>query len=591
MSYLLSQVKTLLREPQAFARFGSNPRLRGYQKGVMDAVCHSVLNELGLSHVVLFPRQSGKNELQAHLEVYLMTLLSQHPVEMVKVTPTIEPQAQTGMRRFERIAKHNPLIQGAWKKEGKRGFRIGQARMTFLSAAPGSNIVGATASGLLEVDEAQHVSIQKFDRDVSPMSASTCATHVFWGTAWTSTTLLGRELRAAQEAEKKDGVRRVFKLTAEDIYTEVPAYRKFVEEKVARQGRNHPMVRTQYFSEEIDGQGGMFPAERMARLSPKGRVATNFTQRAGGSSTLSVLKPSGITALLLDVAGEDEEVRGMDGTMSMSNPARDATALTLVEIVMENELINGNEMVGRSSKLSGGEDNPVDTANKVSDASGRPTLQGIASHKTLGCANPMQGAGVNPARTTEANDHTTPRLPIYRVVQRWQWIGANHVVLQGLIREIALEWKARAVVVDATGVGAGLASFLERALPGRVTPFTFNNASKSKLGWDFLAIVDSRRWQEPELQDLPGDDQLRYQKEFFEQLAACQFEVRPGAGQQMHWGVPDSSRSPLSGEALHDDWVLSAALAAVLDRMDWRPSAPSFVVPAPDPLREMDGNY
>ena len=509
-------IKTLLREPQAFARFASGIKLRHYQQGVMESVFYSVLNDRGFSFVVMFPRQSGKNELQAHLEVYLMTLLSQENTELIKVTPTKNPQAKTGMHRFEKIAKRNILIKSLWQKDGDNAYKIGQSRLTFLSAAPGSNIVGATASGLLEVDEAQQVSIEKYDRDIAPMSASTCATHIFffWGTAWTSTTLLGRELRAAEEAEKKDGIRRVFRLTADDVSAELEAYHKHVEEKIARLGRTHPMVRTQYFSEEVDGTGGMFPTERQGHL--RGTHAAYFAP-----------SEHGIYALLLDVAGEDEGARGIDGTMSLANPTRDATALTLVEIKLEEQAVQ------------------------------RPA----------------------------------PALPTYTPIKRWQWIGANHVTLQTTIRDIALEWKARAVVVDATGVGAGLASFLDRALPGRVTPFSFNSASKSALGWDFLAIVDSGRWQEPIRADLPGDDQLRYQNEFFVQLSACQYEVSNNSNRTMKWGVPESARHPVSGIPLHDDWILSAALCAVLEKMDFRSAGTAFIVSGKDPLKEMDMGF
>ncbi len=117
---------------------------------------------------------------------------------------------------------------------------MGQARLTFLSGAPESSIVGATANALLEVDEAQDVTIAKYDRDVAPMGASTCATRVFWGTAWTSTTLLARELRDAQTAEKADGIRRVFRITADDVAAEVAAYRRHVDEMVARLGAPIP---------------------------------------------------------------------------------------------------------------------------------------------------------------------------------------------------------------------------------------------------------------------------------------------------------------------------------------------------------------
>lgn len=518
--------KVLFTKPIHYSKFLSGLRMRSYQQGVFEAVLDSVMNKLGFSFVVMFPRQSGKNELQAHLEVYLLTLLSQYPIELIKVSPTQKPQAQTSMRRFEKVARRNMLACRLWKKDGGNSYRLGQSRISFLSAAPGSNIVGATASGLLEVDEAQQVNVEKFDRDIAPMAASTFATHVFWGTAWTSTTLLGRELRSAQAAEKKDGRRRVFRLTADEVSVEVEAYRRHVEEKIARMGRSHPMVRTQYFSEEVDGAGGMFPPERMAKM---------------GRSTRFVVNPAGMHALLLDVAGEDEGVRGLDGSMGLKNPARDATALTLVEVVLD----------GEQPKI------------------GQGTIQG----------------------------HGTPcpymekRMPEYHVLQRWQWIGANHAALQTQIRDIALEWKARALVVDATGVGAGLASFLERALPGRVTPFTFNSTSKSKLGWDFIAIVDSCRWQEPVFEKLPGDNQARYQKEFFDQLAACQFEVSNNPGRTMRWCVPDTARHAESGEPLHDDWVLSAALCAVLEKMDWYLPAAPLLIQGVDPLHDMDKSF
>ena len=45
--------------------------------------------------------------------------------------------------------------------------------------------MGATASLLLEVDEAQDVAINKFDKDIDPMADSSNATRIFWGTAWT----------------------------------------------------------------------------------------------------------------------------------------------------------------------------------------------------------------------------------------------------------------------------------------------------------------------------------------------------------------------------------------------------------------------
>jgi hypothetical protein len=182
-------------------------------------------------------------------------------------------------------------------------------------------------------------------------------------------------------------------------------------------------------------------------------------------------------------------------------------------------------------------------------------------------------------------------LPRYTPVLRRQWTGINHTRLHTEIRDLALTWNARAVVVDATGVGAGLASFLERSLPGRVLPFAFNAASKSLLGWDFLGVVDSGRWCEPHLDSTLQARQAQYQQEFFTQLAGCQFQVADGPDQRMRWSVPDGTRDPASGEALHDDWIIAAALCAQLEEMDWQPSAPPLIIPAVDPLKEMKGHF
>ncbi len=508
---LVAPLSDLLRDPVAFCAGCARLKLRAYQAEVIRAVADSVLHKRGLSFVVLFPRQSGKNEVQAQLESYLLTYLREMDAEIVKVSPTWRPQSINAMRRLERVLNKNPLVQGEWRKEAGYIFRVGRARVFFLSGAPEANIVGATASALLEVDEAQDVEMAKFDKDVLPMASSTNATRVFWGTAWTSRTLLARELRAARRAETQDGQRRVFTADAERVAAEVPKYGRFVAEQVARLGRSHPLVRTQYFSEEIDGEGGMFPAERVAHLQ-------------GEHTLLEGPRAGQLYALLLDVAGADEVADSASDPAGwdLHNPARDASALTVVEVDLS-------------------------------------TLRDALLH-----------------------------APTYRCVQRRQWIGVPHTRLYAELRALADHWRARSLVVDATGVGAGLAAFLERALPGRVTPFLFNSASKSKLGWDFLAVVDSGRWKEPR-QAAPGAPDLG--AVFRQQLAFCQYEILPGPEKRMRWGVPDGTRDARSGELVHDDLLISAALCARLDEQPWPEGGETLVVPAADPLRDLDRGF
>jgi hypothetical protein len=148
--------------------------------------------------------------------------------------------------------------------------------------------------------------------------------------------------------------------------------------------------------------------------------------------------------------------------------------------------------------------------------------------------------------------------PSYRVVQRYVWTGVKHPALYGRLVGLAKEtWRARWVVVDATGIGAAVASFLEKALPRKVIPFVFSSFSKSELGWNFCGIIDSGRFKDY------ADDGASDTAWWWRQVAAVEYEVRPGPGQLLRWSVPDP--------ALHDDLVMSAALVAALDEQDWRP--------------------
>ena len=126
--------------------------------------------------------------------------------------------------------------------------------------------MGATADLLLSVDEAQSISIAKFDKDFDPMTASTNATRVFWGTAWTLNTLLERERRIALQAQQKDGIQRLFYLHRRRRPPPRSSLRRACRPVIAQHGRNHPLVRTQYFCETIDAQSGMFTPARLALI-------------------------------------------------------------------------------------------------------------------------------------------------------------------------------------------------------------------------------------------------------------------------------------------------------------------------------------
>lgn len=552
MNDLEASVRILLGDVMVFTAKGGGLKLRGYQEAVAKAVVDSVVERRGLSFVVMFPRQSGKNELQAQIEAYLLMRFSREGGEMVKVSPTWKPQCLNAMNRLERVLRRNVLTKSSWTKELGYIYRVGEARMTFLSGGKQANIVGATASLLLEVDEAQDIDLAKYDKEIAPMAAAYNATRVFWGTAWTSTTLLARErawLRHAvgvssfaeysnmadetpfdnADAPTREG--RVFVINAEVVSREVPASGAFVEEQVRRMGREHPMVRTQFFSEEIEAVGGLFTPERQALM--KGDYQARVDPVGGRTY-----------AVLVDVGGEAAasqgsllgSLPGQPSSPTPGNSGQDSTALTVVEVDLA------------------GLDDPVMMA------------------------------------------------PIYRVMFRKEWVGEKHSVLYGEIKALCDLWQARYTVVDATGVGAGLASFLDKVMPGRVIPFVFSQKSKSELGWDFLSVVETGRFkdaatamawlgsldtgQTPVNTAKDGRREIELQEKFWVQVRHCQGEVTAGPGRVLRWGVPDGTRDAEMGELVHDDLLVSAALCAVLDKQVWG-KAVRVVIEARDVMEAM----
>ena len=489
MPNLKDIIKPCLIDIALFCEFSSQLTLRSYQVEVARAVLNSIIKHKGLSIVVMFPRQSGKNELQAHIETFLLTLLQNTQAEVVQISPTWKPQSLNAMHRLQRVLERNLLVGSGWSKNAGYIYQIGTARIIFLSGDPEANIVGATASTLLSIDEAQDIQIDKYDRDIAPMAASTNATRVFWGTAWTNKTLLARERRNALAAEQADGVQRVFVLDADQVAKEVPAYGAFVADQVANMGRNHPMVKSQYYSEEIDAEGTFFSAARISLI--KGNHPPQVTPINGH-----------VYAFCIDVAGEDESTD--------TELRHDATSLTCVDVdlsSLQDELVN---------------------------------------------------------------------KPVYRVVGRQEWQGEDHVVIFNQIKALVDHWDSRYLVIDATGIGAGLASFLDTAFPHKVIPYIFSSASKSKLGWSFLSAIETGRFK-----DFSPSDRL--QDKFFKQLEFVVQSVAAGPGHLLSWSVPDGSRDPETGDLVHDDLVISAALCTVLDERSWG-HAISDVIPPVDPI-------
>jgi hypothetical protein len=219
--------------------------------------------------------------------------------------------------RLERLLQGR-LTTSRWRKRQGYLVELGQATILFFSAEPRASVVGATASLLLEGDEAQDLDPDKWARDFRPMAATANATSVLYGTPWTDDTLLARQIQLNREQEARDGLRRHFEVGWEEVAALTPAYGHHVEHEIARLGEHHPVVQTQYLLRPL-GRGGRFlDAGQLALL----RGEHLPLEGPGGYGW-----GPGSYVAGLDVAGADEE--DPSGYLVRVNPRRDSTVLTI----------------------------------------------------------------------------------------------------------------------------------------------------------------------------------------------------------------------------------------------------------------------
>jgi hypothetical protein len=185
----------------------------------------------------------------------------------------------------------------------------------------------------------------------------------------------------------------------------------------------------------------------------------------------------------------------------------------------------------------------------------------------------------NPARdytvcTIHTISHYIEAGPVYTAVdvfidqgtQHFEKVGDRPSLAEQLLAYLE-HWNISTLIADATGVGEGLANWLNARLGGvTVQQFKFTRASKAQLGVDFLALVETNRFkyfaEENEFDDAWW---------FFEQANLCTYELPAGKPMERYlkWYVPATTRvdTPTGGEPVHDDRLISAALIAEADKL------------------------
>ena len=307
-AYLLSSINR-------FSRGVLNMPLYEYQLQPLAAVLDSVFRRQGHEFLLVFSRQSGKNEAVAHLLVYLLNIYRRRGGNMVFAA--IGDGLGRGQRRLhERL--NNPWNRDEWRKAaGPTRTILGRSAVVFISSHPQAAARGETADHLLVVDELQDQDPLYVESVFTPMRAANNATAVYLGTVRSRHDALWRKKEELERLQAADKVRRVFWAGPQQVTAANPRYERFLQAQVARHGRYHPIIASEYFLEPLEGGGGLFPPRRLALM--RGRHARR-----------QVPGRDGATIALLDVGGQDEAATS--ALAQLANPARDYTVCTIVEV-------------------------------------------------------------------------------------------------------------------------------------------------------------------------------------------------------------------------------------------------------------------
>jgi len=278
----------------------------------------SIQKGMGLTFSVEIARQGGKNELSAHLEVLLLTLYMARGGNLIKCSPTFKPQTVISIERLkQRLDDFG--FDGIYRLHMGYILQLGNAKAIFLSAEGSSSVVGHTADLLLEIDEAQDVSKEKYTKEFRPMGSAANVTTILYGTTWDDSTLLEEVKQANLELERKDGIRRHFRYDWQEVGKYNPDYIRFVEGERQRLGEEHPLFRTQY---------ALLPISQGGRFLSRQQIALMLGEHPRQS------QPEGKRTYIagVDLAGECEPEMSGGTAGSDRGRGRDSTVITIAEV-------------------------------------------------------------------------------------------------------------------------------------------------------------------------------------------------------------------------------------------------------------------
>jgi hypothetical protein len=214
-----------------------NLPLYDYQRQPLAAITNSILHRHGREYLLVFSRQSGKNEAVAHLLAYLLNLYQRQGGNIVYAA--IGDALGRGQSRLiERL--NNPWNRRQWRKAANpTRIQLGRSAVVFISSHPQSYARGETAHHLLVIDELQDQDPLYLESVFTPMRAAHNATAVYLGTVRSRHDALWQKKEQLEMRQAQDNIQRVYWAGPDLVTAANPQYGRFLQSQVTRYGRFH----------------------------------------------------------------------------------------------------------------------------------------------------------------------------------------------------------------------------------------------------------------------------------------------------------------------------------------------------------------
>jgi len=316
------------KNPQWESEFLSKRPLRGPQAEIVNRIEAFLQKREGGVMTCRFSRQSGKNEIAAVVQRRHLWRNQQANLQeiWIRTAPTYIPQIVNSKKRLKELLKINSkwrILHPIFEKQRMQRsegyiWSVRNASIEFLSSGPQSNVVGATASYCLDMDEAHKIDKDKFDEDFGPFTANTNAGTLMWGVAANNMDCLQWYVDYNEENNRPD----LNLFYPCDVWMEVnPAYKAHVEGRVAALGWDHPVIMTQY---------------RLIPISAQGTFVNTKQARSffSGSHIRRKVPQDGVKYhLVVDIAAGNEDFDPLDmSAMEKDNAGTDSTVIWVYEV-------------------------------------------------------------------------------------------------------------------------------------------------------------------------------------------------------------------------------------------------------------------